>query len=38
VASHQVPLAEMARTRHVKLLEKWMRSYRPQELFDETAR
>jgi xylulose-5-phosphate/fructose-6-phosphate phosphoketolase len=33
--SHQVPLAEMAaRPDHVKLLERWMRSYRPEELFD----
>src|ERR1035437_5094613 len=34
--SHQVPLAELAeKPEHLKLLEKWMRSYRPQELFDE---
>jgi len=33
--SHQVPFAEMAtRPDHVKLLESWMRSYRPEELFD----
>ncbi len=33
--SHQVPLSEMAdRPDHVKLLEEWMRSYRPEELFD----
>ncbi|MGH8260267.1 MAG: phosphoketolase, partial [Steroidobacteraceae bacterium] len=34
--AHQVPLAEV-RTNpvHLKLLEDWMRSYRPQELFDE---
>jgi xylulose-5-phosphate/fructose-6-phosphate phosphoketolase len=33
--SHQVPIAE-ARTNpaHLKLLEQWLRSYRPQELFD----
>jgi xylulose-5-phosphate/fructose-6-phosphate phosphoketolase len=37
--SHQVPLAE-ARTRpeNLKLLEDWMRSYRPEELFDERGR
>src|SRR5260370_19963732 len=33
--SHQVPFAEMAtRPDHVKLLESWMKSYRPEELFD----
>ena len=32
--SHQVPIPDMATPEHVKLLEDWMRSYRPQELFD----
>jgi xylulose-5-phosphate/fructose-6-phosphate phosphoketolase len=33
--SHQVPFAEMAsKPEHIKLLEQWMKSYRPQELFD----
>jgi xylulose-5-phosphate/fructose-6-phosphate phosphoketolase len=33
--SHQVPLAEMAtRPEHIKLLEEWMKSYKPEELFD----
>ncbi|MGI8429329.1 MAG: phosphoketolase family protein [Solirubrobacteraceae bacterium] len=33
--AHQVPLAQLAqRTDHVQLLEDWMRSYRPDELFD----
>jgi xylulose-5-phosphate/fructose-6-phosphate phosphoketolase len=37
--SHQVPLAELAENpEHVKLLEQWMKSYRPGELFDETGR
>ena len=37
--SHQVPLAEMAsRPEHVKLLEDWMKSYRPGELFDASGR
>ncbi|MGB7291172.1 MAG: phosphoketolase family protein [Thermodesulfobacteriota bacterium] len=37
--SHQVPLAEMAKKpSHVKLLEKWMKSYKPKELFDENGR
>jgi xylulose-5-phosphate/fructose-6-phosphate phosphoketolase len=37
--SHQVPLAELAeKPAHVRTLEQWMRSYRPQELFDERGR
>ncbi|MBI3456544.1 MAG: phosphoketolase family protein [Candidatus Rokubacteria bacterium] len=37
--SHQVPLAEVAtRKEHLELLEEWMKSYRPEELFDETGR
>jgi xylulose-5-phosphate/fructose-6-phosphate phosphoketolase len=33
--SHQVPLAELAeKPNHLKLLEKWMKSYKPEELFD----
>jgi xylulose-5-phosphate/fructose-6-phosphate phosphoketolase len=37
--SHQVPLSEMAtKPAHLKLLEEWMKSYRPQELFDEKGR
>ena len=33
--SHQVPLAGLAENPgHLKLLEDWLRSYRPQELFD----
>ena len=36
--AHQVPLPEV-RTNpdHLKQLEEWLRSYRPQELFDEAA-
>jgi xylulose-5-phosphate/fructose-6-phosphate phosphoketolase len=34
--SHQVPLAGLAeRPEHLRMLEEWMRSYGPQELFDE---
>ena len=34
--SHQVPFAELATKKgHLKLLERWMKSYRPKELFDE---
>ena len=36
--SHQVPMAEMASNPgHIALLEEWMRSYRPEELFDENG-
>jgi xylulose-5-phosphate/fructose-6-phosphate phosphoketolase len=36
--SHQVPLAGLAqRPDHLQALEVWLRSYRPQELFDETG-
>jgi len=31
--AHQVPMGEMDRPEHIKLLEDWMRSYRPEELF-----
>jgi len=34
--SHQVPLADLAANpEHLAQLERWLRSYRPQELFDE---
>jgi len=37
--SHQVPLAELAqKPDHVRLLEQWMKSYKPEELFDENGR
>ncbi|HUP37198.1 MAG TPA: phosphoketolase family protein [Candidatus Limnocylindria bacterium] len=37
--SHQVPLAEVATNgAHLRLLEQWMESYRPAELFDESGR
>jgi xylulose-5-phosphate/fructose-6-phosphate phosphoketolase len=37
--SHQVPFAEMAeKPHHVKLLEKWMKSYKPEEFFDENGK
>jgi len=35
--SHQVPMAEMKSAEHVKILEDWMKSYRPEELFDHTG-
>jgi xylulose-5-phosphate/fructose-6-phosphate phosphoketolase len=36
--SHQVPMGAMSRPGHVKILEKWMRRYRPQELFDKAGK
>jgi xylulose-5-phosphate/fructose-6-phosphate phosphoketolase len=37
--SHQVPLAGMRENpEHLAMLEQWMRSYRPEELFDEGGR
>ncbi len=37
--SHQVPLAELASNpEHLRQLEDWMRSYKPEELFDERGR
>lgn len=34
--SHQVPLAELStKPEHIQLLEQWMKSYYPEELFDE---
>ncbi len=36
--SHQVPLAGLAdNPRHLKMLEQWLRSYRPEELFDKNG-
>ena len=37
--SHQVPLTDVRdRPEHLRQLEDWMRSYRPEELFDERGR
>ncbi len=33
--AHQVPIAQINTPEHLKLLEDWMLSYRPRELFDE---
>jgi xylulose-5-phosphate/fructose-6-phosphate phosphoketolase len=36
--SHQVPLADLStKPPHVRQLEQWMKSYRPEELFDEAG-
>jgi xylulose-5-phosphate/fructose-6-phosphate phosphoketolase len=37
--AHQVPLSELAtKPEHVKILEKWMKSYKPEELFDRNGK
>ena len=37
--SHQVPFSELAeKPEHVKLLETWLKSYRAEELFDESGK
>jgi len=37
--AHQVPLADTrGNAQHREMLEQWMRSYRPEELFDEAGR
>ncbi len=32
--AHQVPMGEMDKPEHVRILEDWMKSYEPEELFD----
>jgi xylulose-5-phosphate/fructose-6-phosphate phosphoketolase len=32
--SHQVPMGDMSKPGHIKILEGWMKSYKPEELFD----
>ncbi|HEV3199533.1 MAG TPA: phosphoketolase family protein [Bryobacteraceae bacterium] len=37
--SHQVPVDDFkSKPEHIRILEDWMRSYRPDELFDKTGR
>jgi len=36
--AHQVPVTDLKKPGHLKILEDWMRSYRPEELFDENGR
>jgi xylulose-5-phosphate/fructose-6-phosphate phosphoketolase len=36
--SHQVPMGDMNAAGHVSVLEQWMKSYRPEELFDDGGR
>jgi xylulose-5-phosphate/fructose-6-phosphate phosphoketolase len=37
--AHQVPIMDfVSRPAHLKILEEWMKSYRPEELFDSTGK
>src|ERR1039457_6008571 len=37
--AHQVPVSDLqAKPEHIKILEDWMRSYRPEELFDKNGK
>jgi xylulose-5-phosphate/fructose-6-phosphate phosphoketolase len=36
--SHQVPMDDMDKPSHIKVLEHWMKSYKPAELFDKAGR
>jgi xylulose-5-phosphate/fructose-6-phosphate phosphoketolase len=37
--AHQVPIAEVRENpKHLKILEEWMKSYRPEELFDSSGK
>jgi xylulose-5-phosphate/fructose-6-phosphate phosphoketolase len=35
--SHQVPMGDMDKPAHVKMLQQWMLSYRPEQLFDKAG-
>ena len=36
--AHQVPISDMNKPGHLQALEAWMRSYKPEELFDDAGR
>src|SRR5207237_1973693 len=36
--AHQVPLSNLKKPEHLKLLEDWMKSYSPEDLFDDSGR
>jgi len=36
--SHQVPMGGMDKPAHIKILQRWMKSYKPDELFDKSGR
>jgi xylulose-5-phosphate/fructose-6-phosphate phosphoketolase len=36
--AHQVPVSDLSKPEHLRILENWLRSYRARELFDEQAK
>jgi xylulose-5-phosphate/fructose-6-phosphate phosphoketolase len=36
--AHQVPMGDMTKPEHVRILERWMKSYHPEKLFDRAGR
>ena len=36
--AHQVPMSDMDKPEHIRILEQWMKSYKPQDVFDETGK
>jgi xylulose-5-phosphate/fructose-6-phosphate phosphoketolase len=36
--AHQVPVTDLSKPQHLKILENWMKSYQPQELFDDNGK
>ncbi len=36
--AHQVPVADLQKPEHLKILEDWMKSYHPEELFDKDGK
>ncbi|HEY3304283.1 MAG TPA: phosphoketolase family protein [Candidatus Binatia bacterium] len=36
--AHQVPMGEMDKPGHIRILEKWMKSYKPERLFDRAGK
>ncbi len=36
--SHQVPMGDAATAEHVSILEQWLKSYRPEELFEDCGK
>jgi xylulose-5-phosphate/fructose-6-phosphate phosphoketolase len=36
--AHQVPMADMNKPAHIKILERWMKSYKPRELFGKNGK
>ena len=36
--AHQVPVTDLSKPGHLKILEDWMKSYQPKELFDEQGK